>query len=344
MNKLACLLSMILILGCDGSSGTQKPTSTPPPPPLIPTPEPGPDHRKLAVILVGLLDGSPKLDREKVELKIWTGDVSTVRKRSLYSQYLASSYGKLIIESDGNGDGKVDIYGPYILPEYGKDRCEFIDWGEQAFALAIAEDPTIEDYDNFMFILPYVDATEDTKRTNNGCKFGGMGFPNGKRTYINHESTSVIIHEFGHNLGLGHAGKDGSCVMGSSHSRTNAPHTIRAGWLVKPDYTTIAGPGIQTITLQGLNKPTGVRAIEILVPVGDPYYLSFHDDTGTDSWMRDDYKYGLNIHRANPEKPKGTKYITTIREGETFVDIENGLAIDKVVVNSWVKAVVTLTN
>ena len=236
------------------------------------------------------------------------------------------------MDPDNNGDGEPDIFGPYLLPEFGRDRCEWVDWMHQAHALAIEENPSITDYDNFIYVLPYVDATPERPRSSTGCTFGGMGFVNGKKLALNYNSTLILIHEFGHNLGMSHSRPhDKSCLMGGSLSRLNAPNTVQMGWMT--EVRTLTDLGIYELVLRPMTDSEGLRVVVVPVPGGNPYYLSFHNSSRTDLWMEDEYKNGLNLHRLAEDKKNGSDYITTVQPGGYFEDLVNGFIVDSVILD-----------
>ena len=142
-----------------------------------------------------------------------------------------------------------------------------------------------------------------------GIIFSGNGISNGL-------ALPTVAHEFGHNLGFGHAGSsvcrsttdfdghvadfggaDSACptneygdfldIMGYSISGS-LPHASSAQRILRGylrDYTTLSGSaGTSTITVGSLDGDADVRAIKIVDPLtNDNYYVEYRTATGTDA-------------------------------------------------------------
>ena len=114
-----------------------------------------------------------------------------------------------------------------------------------------------------------------------------------------------ISHEFGHNLGLGHAnGLDcypdsisGNCklksygnpfdMMGGTNGgmHFNAVFKERLGWLVSADIVSVEESG--TYTLKPLEGSTGKRAARINLLDGGSYYVEFRNGSGFNERMNE---------------------------------------------------------
>jgi len=146
-----------------------------------------------------------------------------------------------------------------------------------------------------------------------GCSYGlgtvGGGLDDGGLAYVEGSGTSVIAHEFGHNLGLGHSSElqcdqaseestSSACqlasyrdyydVMGFSWSQLGTLNALQQGQLgVLPADQwrdlTVDGPG--EVRLQPLTAVTGLRAVRLTAPDGSRYWLENRTSAGRDAWL-----------------------------------------------------------
>jgi Ricin-type beta-trefoil lectin domain-like/Gametolysin peptidase M11 len=168
---------------------------------------------------------------------------------------------------------------------------------------------------------------------------GGVATANGgtSRVWIyDCRDMHTTAHELGHTIGLPHASSDtnndgiidaeygdGSDVMGSGQGyHINAPHAVQKGWL---NPTTISANGTYTVT--PVENSTGVRVYKYIPPSGSPYYFSYRQPIGFDSFtswydggakspIGAPFTNGVNIHRFNGSSQ--TLYITTLNDGGVF--------------------------
>jgi hypothetical protein len=145
-----------------------------------------------------------------------------------------------------------------------------------------------------------------------GCGYGlgtiGTGIGSGGMSYVQAPELSVVAHELGHNLGLGHASQllcdgaldRGTCavrpyddlydVMGVSWGPVgslNAPHAARLGVLPAGSAPTVrAGAAPVQHVLSRVGARTGTRALRLVDADGDRYWLEYRTPTGRDGWLR----------------------------------------------------------
>lgn len=171
--------------------------------------------KKLAVIMFNFQDDqSLPLTQEQVRSAIF------LDQDSLRGYLERVSYGKQTVEGVNNIDG--DIYGWVTVPFSKNNGCgDYYDWGNTANNLAAPLGFNASQYTNIMYIFPSVP----------NCSWGGLanvgvlGSQNLYRSWIpvsvNNIDKTVIAHEFGHNLGLWHAGSADCLNQSGTHISLN---------------------------------------------------------------------------------------------------------------------------
>ncbi len=248
-----------------------------------------------------------------------------------------------------------DVVGWYTIP-YTNTGCSsnYNIWSNAAEQAAIAAGVPVSNYPHRVYLF----------NSKSECPWGGLGTIGGNptRAWIpGYNDSSIIAHEFGHNLSARHAQwlncganqidvyanctiseyGDRSDVMGYTwgyYFEFNAPRKLGEGWLTPTTHLrTVTANGTYTISATETND-SSIKALKIVKPdTSDAYYLSYRQPIGTfDATMPAGFTGGAAIHIWNGSLTSQTKLIDTtpgdnsslnapLADGRSFIDPTNGL-------------------
>jgi hypothetical protein len=296
------------------------------------------EERRAIVLIVDLADASASDDvtLEAISNYMYTGS------RSVDGLFLEASYGQLGLDPDSDGDGFVDVFGPFqvALPAA---QCDYYGWAEAADAAASAAGHDLALYQHRVYVLPPY-----WELACGWAGLGNVGCDTFCRSWIAEpHSPMVYAHELGHNLELAHAAHDPdndgvvdweygdlSDPMGISRAWHvfNGPHTAQLGWIGawSGDLVNVDRSGVyelHPINVDPLADP-GPRALRIAKPdSGDFYYVSFRQPNGYDDSLDPLYTRGVSIHRYRGSGYALTYFIDSLTDGVLFEDAGAGVGI-----------------
>lgn len=265
---------------------------------------------------------------------------------SLDAFYNTMSYGQLDLVDDADGNGKHDLFGPYTIEDDRADTSCYAtsDWAREAEAKAKAEGLDFNRYHAVVYVTP----------PSNVCKRSGLA--SGSIAYIVYDPImETLSHEYGHILGLGHAGiptkfsssecmwdayRDPTSVMGNQEGTfsLNPANRDKLGWFDGYPGSKQFVRSDQTVNLYPLdydlaNQP--VQPVVVKVPVAGSddgsIYIAYHRDINQFG-LGEEYDYTVTVHSAkgincwygNSE----TVVLATLKEGETYEHTADDLTVE----------------
>ncbi len=255
-----------------------------------------------------------------------------------------------------------DVVGWYTIP-YSSTLCNQGVYANAALEAAQAAGVNLANYTRFGYVLPPQIcngmATSVYATFNNSS--GALVSP----WFLSDISTN-FIHEFGHNLGLGHASAyscannsksidspsncisveygDNTDVMssGDDYSKLchfNAPHKVQLGFIPSSRVQTVIANGTYTIAPEEI-AATGIQVLKIAKPdTNQFYYVGYRQPVGFDvqltcHWLDSFYNGAAVYIDSGTTKlldmvPSGTNsfYDAPLSDGQVFTDAINGITI-----------------
>jgi hypothetical protein len=247
---------------------------------------------------------------------------------SVAALYRDNSLGKVTVTGD--------IVGPYLLNKASTDPCNLSGLSLAAEAAAAASGVDVNAYPRRMYVLPP-----------NACSGTGNGTVGGVPSYswiYNCDIAGTFVHNFGHNLGLDHAGTAGNLMVSeiddasdpmawtsNSFRGLNAPHRQQLGWLAPNSVELVTQDGSFNIAPLGL-EPTlaaGPQVLMIAKPAtNEYYYLSYRRAVGFDRYI-DGLSYDLlSVHQYKGDgSSTPTTLLARLNDGQSYVDALNGITV-----------------
>ena len=313
--------------------------------------------RRLAIIRIQALDGAPSCSAALLADRFWTGT------RSINGLYQASSFGQLSFPSDSNNDGQPEVLQVNIN-ENTLGRCnQYGAIASSADSALAARGITLTSYQHRVYILP-TNVRYGQLDTNGNpipsselaaCYWAGMASVGGTHSWIpgewcgvTEDSTDVITHEVGHNLGFVHAhtdlNQDGitdapdgeygdlSCPMGRAnrnYRHFNIVHKLQLGWTSA--YANVTSSGAYSLSAEdgAVATPSAPHALLLSTRLGT-MFLSYRAalDSYSSHWQSA-YYGRTNIHWG-ALTPGASNFIIALGDGQSYRDPDTGTVISQI--------------
>lgn len=248
---------------------------------------------------------------------------ATTRLAQMDAFYRENSLGQTWLTGLADAGEHGDVYGVYTLDI--ESTCQAYPFWLAAVDAAQTANPDVDfdAYQRIMVVGPY-----------DGCNFSGLAALVGRWSVVLGNSLYTMIHELGHNLGVGHAGSATNCffgiegpdacqfqtygdthdVMGSGFGHFNAPNKELAGYFASEDIAFYDYMGPMTVQLAPLEYATSaIQAVKILYDSDSYYYVSH----------RKELLNKIEIHYAT----YGPWRIDDLGPGESYYDTQIGVRI-----------------
>lgn len=255
-----------------------------------------------------------------------------------------SSFGRVSLNEDANGDGEIDVFGPYDLSLPSTSCGLHQAWANAADLYAELEGADLSIYQHRVYVVPH-----------HLCGWNGLaivGCGNNCRLWSRTPWTQTLAHEFGHNFGLWHAAADVNgdgdiddlesiadkgVMMASGNFQlsghlVHAPQRHALGWFDSlpsavaevdatgtfylNDLQDTAGVNAQTLRFT-LDTPTGTRELFAAYRRSD---LDQYDLVNSYFAPVADIADTIRVHECSNAACTRTLLKATLRDGEHYLD------------------------
>ena len=287
------------------------------------------DARSAVVVVVNLSDSAHEGSELANMQNYYFGSDNSMR--DIYEQI---TFGQLMISGQ--------TVGPVDVSETKAQACAD-PFGYASKWLSQAENENTGfsryDYRHRIFAIPKNAGCGWTGYANVGCGSACTAFNKWS------QDINTTAHEFGHNLGMAHAGTEAgqyydlSSFMGYSLSNgvraLDAAHHWQMGWYPNFDslsIDTVSSSGTYVVAPLKEFVPAGnaPSVLRIDVANGDPYFLSARVPEGYDSdltFINSAALNGVNIHRYAGSGYDQTLRVAQLSNGQSYTDVLNNLTI-----------------
>ncbi|MBX7137696.1 MAG: hypothetical protein K1X83_06900 [Oligoflexia bacterium] len=256
---------------------------------------------------------------------------------SITGLFLSSSHGRLRLNTDLNGDLTPDVFEAITVKLSRSDPFDLQNWQNRAEAAALSQDLQLTPYQHLLFIVPRDSLLPMAGVTDGGCtnQMRCVSFISA----ANYLEPDVIVHELGHQLGIGHATDpiygeygDRSCPMGSAFvgwRHFNAPHQVQQGWLPTAAIQEVHNSG--RFRIEALERQSGTSSFPQVLKIphplfSSPLYISYRAPADRYSIdLEEAYAWKVSVHTTLPRNY--TALLSRLDLGQEFIESERGVRI-----------------
>jgi hypothetical protein len=237
------------------------------------------------------------------------------------------------------------VFGPVVIMPKKNDSCDksYRSWSNAALDILGVEAKSVRSADHAVFLFPTAESL--------GCSARARGELFGSQSWIFGEEASTILHELGHNFGLGHAAQgslnkiedsygDYSSPMGYTtnitHLLFNAPQLKQLSLFPNPsEILSIKTPGSYRLLLSPLERALSeVKTIEVVTQAPKrKYIISYRKFKDSRHPSLRHFQRGVSIH-LDKGLGKNTTLVKILEDQEVFFDHATALLIRQIQRNS----------